>query len=171
MIGDNACSAAIPKPRAAPAPGNCQVKLRAKKSVAAIIVQRSGARFHSRRRSTASTSVECTNANTSSNASRIPRFNPCPATGCSVCAALPIRTVRPSVNVRSAFRPNANDFNGDIATTRPASGCSSVLSTANRCVSSSSVTGSSSRLTHQTSAAWPLFNGNSATGPWRVKRS
>ena len=81
-----------PMPRAAATPGQRQVKLRARKSVVAIIVQRSGARAQLTRRRAASTSSQKRSSATSDTASRRPRFRPWPATGCSVCAALPMRT-------------------------------------------------------------------------------
>ena len=54
--GPATCSSASPSPRAAAMPGSCQVKLRARKSVAAIMLQRSAARVHSTRFSAASMS-------------------------------------------------------------------------------------------------------------------
>ena len=121
FTGGRPCSAARPRPRAVAAPGSFQVKLRARKSVAAIIVQRSAARAHSARRSAASSVSAWRSTATSSWASRRPRFRPWPATGCSVCAALPMRTVAPLTSVRSAFRPSGKDFSGVMPTMRPAS--------------------------------------------------
>ena len=63
-----------------------------------------------------------------------------------------MRTVRPSVSVRSAFRPSGNCFSGEIEAMRPTARWKMLFSTVTRCASFSSRTGSSSLSTHQTSA-------------------
>ena len=82
-----------------------------------------------------------------------------------------MRTLRPSVSVRSAFRPSAKSFSGVIEAMRPVAGWKMLFSTVTRWASFSSRTGSSSLGTHHTRPAPPSFSGSSAAGPWRVKRS
>ena len=84
FTGAAASSNASAPPRTSARPGQRHVKLRARKSVAAIIPQRSGARAHSMRRNAASMPGASRSASTSENASRSPRLRPCPATGCNV---------------------------------------------------------------------------------------
>ena len=45
----------------------------------------------------------------SSKASRSPTLNPCPATGCSVCAALPSATARPAAGLRAYSSASGNE--------------------------------------------------------------
>ena len=96
--------------------------------------------------------------------------------------ALPMRMVRPSTSVRSALRPSAKDLSAVMATGCPAARGKMVRSTARRCASFRSRTGSSVDGTHHTNAArrqpgWACASGgsggsgSSAAGPWRVKRS
>ena len=82
-----------------------------------------------------------------------------------------MRTVRPSVSVRSAFSPSGKRLSGVIERSGVTAAGKIVFSTARRCASSSSATGSSSLSTHHTSEARPSASGSSAAGPWRVKRS
>jgi len=63
--GGSACKADSPRPRAVARPGSDHVKLRARKSVVAIIVQRSGARCHSTRASASSSRWAKRSASTS----------------------------------------------------------------------------------------------------------
>ncbi|MNL38538.1 hypothetical protein D3C87_1607600 [compost metagenome] len=55
----------------------------------------------------------------SAKASRRPRFSPCPATGCSVCAALPTAAMRPSTVTGAAFSPSGNAWRLPTSVKRP----------------------------------------------------
>mmetsp|Transcript_6192 Transcript_6192/g.24978 ORF Transcript_6192/g.24978 Transcript_6192/m.24978 type:complete len:325 (+) Transcript_6192:1118-2092(+) len=176
-------SPARARPRRPGRPGSRQAKLRARKSVAAIIGQRSGARWRSMRASTASRpvapvagdSVQSRSASTRAWASRRPRFRPWPATGCRVWAALPMRSVRPCSSRGSTFRPSAKHFSAEMPVSRPATSGSCCWMTTRRWASLSPAMSSSAWGRHQTSAArgpWASGgSGSSASGPLRVKRS
>jgi hypothetical protein len=113
------------RPRTVPRPGQRQVKLRARKSVVAMVAQRSGRAAHSTRRSAASTGRSRSAARRPAHAaSRRPRFRPWPATGCSVCAALPMRTVRraPACARHSARAESASAATPPACGRQPAAG-------------------------------------------------
>ena len=104
--GGTRSSATRPAPRAARKSGLALEKTLTRKSVTPIAAQPVDAPGGAERREergspTDARSLRATSA-ASSAASRKPRFSPWPATGCSVCAALPIATTRGPGDVRPA---------------------------------------------------------------------
>jgi hypothetical protein len=95
--GDRSNSSS-PKFRTSPAPGNSLPNSFTRPSVNRVTPRRSSAR-HAANLESSSVKSGCPAAPASISASvaasRRPRLNPCPATGCNACAALPMSTTRP----------------------------------------------------------------------------